>query len=231
MRDHTRVEELQTLEALHALDGAELDELRDLLVAHGPECAGCAALQGELAETAGSLAFALDPVAVSPGMRTAVLDRVAMEAPPSHGRARSWLVAVAVAAALVIGLVVGASVGGDGEQQPTDLLAQALVEPGARLIHLEGTGGDVAMVISSDASRAYVAGTGMDALPEGKVYEVWSITGDTPTSVACLPVSGGTIGGSADADMRSTDVVAVTVEDASCPAAPTTEPILSATLS
>jgi Anti-sigma-K factor rskA, C-terminal len=197
-------------------------------VAHGPDCVDCAGLQAELAETAGSLAFALDPVPVGPSMRTAVLDRVAIEAPPEAGRSRGWLVALAVAAALVAGVVVGANIGGP---EPANPFAALLTEPGAQLIHLEGSGGDVAMAVSADASRAYVAGTGMDPLPQGKVYEVWSIAGDTPTSLACLEVSDGTIGGAVQADMRNTDVLAVTVEDASCPAAPTAKPIMSATIS
>jgi hypothetical protein len=228
MRDHTRIEELLTLETLHALDDREREELRDLLVAHGPDCAECARLQAELAETTGSLPFALDPVPVGPSMRTAVLDRVAVEAPPETSRSRGWLVALAVAAALVAGVVVGANIGGGPE--PANPFAAVLTEPGAQLIHLEGSGGDVAMAVSSDASRGYVAGTGMDPLPAGKVYEVWSIAGDTPTSLACLEVSDGTIGGAVQADMRNTDVLAVTVEDASCPAAPTAKPIMSATI-
>jgi anti-sigma-K factor RskA len=237
MRDHTTIEELLTLESLHALDGGEREELRDLLVAHGPDCAECATLQAELAETAGSLPFALDPVAIAPGMRTAVLDRVAVEAPPARtgrsrgARPRGVLVAVAVAAALVAGVVVGANIRQSGSETTPDGLAALLAEPGAQLVHLEGSGGDVAVAVSGDATRAYVAGTGMDPLPEGKVYEVWSIAGDTPTSVACLQVADGKIGGPVNADMRDTDLVAVTVEDASCPGAPTTKPIMSATLS
>ena len=231
MRDHTQIEELLTLESLHALEDREREELRDLLVAHGPECAECATLETELAETAGSLPFALDPVAFAPALRTAVMDRVAAEARTSRSRTRDALVAVAVAAALVAGVVVGANIRGGGSTPPADGLAAALAEPGAQLIHLEGTGGNVAMVVSGDATRGYVAGTGMDALPTGKVYEVWSIAGDAPTSLACLPVSNGKIGGAVNADLRIADLVAVTVEDASCPCAPTSEPILSATLS
>jgi hypothetical protein len=233
MRDHVRIEELLTLEALYAIDDGERHELDAALAAHGSDCAECHALLVELRETSGLLAFSLDPVPVPEHIEAEAIprvraldDRPAAQAP----RSRTALVALAVAAAVLVAAIVGTNatrqVG-----SPSGDLAAILTEPGARLIHLQGSGGNVAVAVSGDNTQAFVAGTGLAALPDGKVYEVWSIAGDTPTSLACLPVVDGSISGAVHADVTDADVVAVTVEDASCPTAPTTQPILTAPMS
>jgi anti-sigma-K factor RskA len=233
MRDHVRIEELLTLEALDAIDDGERHELDVALTAHGSDCADCLALLAELRQTSGLLAFALDPVHVPEHIeaeairRVRALDeRVSAQAP----RSRTALVALAIAAAVLVAAIVGTNSTRQGGGSSGDLAA-ILAEPGARLIHLQGSGGNVAVAVSGDSTQAFVAGTDLAQLPDGKVYEVWSIAGDTPTSLACLPVVDGSISGAVHGDVTNADVVAVTVEDASCPTAPTTQPILNAQMS
>jgi Anti-sigma-K factor rskA len=233
MRDHTRIEELLTLETLSGLDDVERDELRAALAEHGSGCAECAALRTELTETAGLLPFALDPVQVSPELETAVFERARATGADGEERHRRWsrtlMVATVVVVALVLGVAVGSNLDGNGGNSSE--LAALVAQPGARLVHLQGDAGTVAMAISADSTRAYVTGNDLQPLPDGKVYELWSISGTTPTSLTCLEVVDGSVRGPVTGDMGRADLVAITVEDASCPSAPTTEPILTAPVS
>jgi len=227
MKDHTRIEELLALDALDALDGGDVDELRRELGDHAPACAECAALRAEFAETAGLLAFSLEPEPVRPITPAPALSVVTGDE-PAPGR-RRWpilLAAAAVAAALVIGGIVGANL---ADRSGTSDLAGLLAEPGTRILRFDGSSGAVAMAVSADGSRSYLVGRDLAAPPTDKVYEVWSITGTTPTSIACITPTDGSIDETLQTSLAGADVVAVTVEDASCPSAPTTDPILTAT--
>ena len=229
MKDHTRIEELLALDVLDGLDGDDTDELRRALKDHGPACAECASLRADFAETAGLLAFSLDPEPVRPITPAPALSVVTGDEPPAPGR-RRWpilLAAAAVAAALVIGGIVGANLADRGG---TSDLAALLAEPGTRILRFDGSSGAVAMAVSADGSRSYLVGRDLAAPPADKVYEVWSITGTTPTSIACITPTDGSIDETLQTSLAGADVVAVTVEDASCPSAPTTDPILTATV-
>jgi hypothetical protein len=233
MKDHTRIEEWLALDALGGLDRADTDELRQALDDHGPDCAECAALRTDFAETAGLLAFSLESEAVDPIEPTMLAAVVDDDRPvPTAPRRRSWpilLTAAAVVAALVLGGIAGANLA-NRRGTDTSELAALLAEPGTRVLRFDGSDAAVAMAVSADGSRSYLVGRDLAAPPAGKVYEVWSITGTTPTSVACLTPTDGTIAESVQTSLAGADVVAVTVEDASCPSAPTTDPILTATL-
>ena len=73
-------------------------------------------------------------------------------------------------------------------------------------------------------------GTGLPTPPDGQVYELWTIAGDTPTSLGCVVPSDGHIAQKVQGGFSTADVAAVTVESASCPSAPTTDPVQIATL-
>jgi hypothetical protein len=75
-----------------------------------------------------------------------------------------------------------------------------------------------------------VIGTGLPTPPDGQVYEVWTIAGDTPTSLGCVVPSDGHIAQKVQGAFSTADVAAVTVESAACPSAPTTDPVQIATL-
>jgi anti-sigma factor RsiW len=233
MKDHTRIEELLALDALGGLDGTDTDELRSELDDHGPGCEQCAALRADFAETAGLLPFSLEPEAVRPIEPTALEAVEDDDRPvPVERRRRAWpilLAAAAVAAALVVGGIVGVNLANRGETGNSELAA-LLAEPGTRVVRFDGSSAAVAMAVSADGSRSYLVGRDLAAPPAGKVYEVWSIAGTTPTSVACVTPTNGSIAESLQTELAGANVVAVTIEDASCPSAPTTDPILTATL-
>ena len=65
---------------------------------------------------------------------------------------------------------------------------------------------------------------------EGQVYEIWMIQDGTPVGGGCVRPPDGTIAVSVDADIGTTELMAVTVEDAACPSAPTTAPVMTAEL-
>ena len=238
-RDHSLIEELMAAEALGGLDPQDRDRLERERAAHG-ECEECSRIETTFSETAGRMAFALDPVAVRGGMADEVLESAAQS--PSGGEApsdaaivdlrgrrgrltggRRAIVAVAAAAALLVGSVaLGRSVGGP----PTSIAV-----PGQHVVRFSGAGGELAMAYTPGEAGAVLIGSGFADPGEGKAYEIWAIRDGTPISGGCAVPAGGTLATVVRTPVEPTDVMAVTVESTSCPAAPTTQPILVADLS
>ena len=130
MKDHTRIEELLTLEALGAIDATEREELRAALEEHGSMCGVRCASRGDH-RAAGSLPFAIEPVDVPPELEAAVVERA--RATPQGVPPGGWsvpLIAAGIAAALLLGVVLGANIRGGGSSTP-DELAASLAEPGS----------------------------------------------------------------------------------------------------
>ncbi len=101
----------------------------------------------------------------------------------------------------------------------------------ARVVDLESDTGSVSVAYEPGAPGVLILGSGLPVLDEGKVYEVWMIEGEAPTSGGCLiPAPDGSVAELLDAEPGSADTIAVTVESASCPDAPTTDPIAVAQL-
>jgi hypothetical protein len=75
----------------------------------------------------------------------------------------------------------------------------------------------------------YVLGFGLDRPPGGSVYELWMLDDGAAVPAACFtPSADGAVFELLDAELGSSDAMAVTVEPSSCPDAPTTDPILLA---
>jgi hypothetical protein len=128
-----------------------------------------------------------------------------------------------VAAAIVVfaaGLGVGMLVpGGEG------------VPSGARVVAFQGEGkpGSLAVAYRPGEDGIFLLGTGLGTLPAGRVYEVWMFQEGRPVPATCFRPSGdGSVFEFVDAPLGTTDLMAVTVEPASCPSSPTTEPVLTA---
>ena len=229
MRDHTRIEELLAVRSIGGLDPSDEAELEREMASHGPDCEECRRLRTEYEETAGRLAFALEPVAVREGFADETFERAfgrsaepAGERPGAPARRRAWLrPLVGVAAAIVLfagGVLVGTAVTGEQPSGKTVLTLQSETEPGT-----------LAAAFTPGSSGLYMVGTGLPTLPEGKVYELWLFTGDSPTSAMCAtPSAEGSVFGFADKSLEGVGLLAVTVESADCPSAPTTQPIFSA---
>jgi len=233
-RDHSVIEELMAIDALGGLDGNDLATLERERAAHGADCAECLALERTFAETAGRLAFALDPQPVDEDMLERIL--AAPRTSPAGARPRddlaerrarrpkAWQALVAAAAAIVLLVVVVVtalpSTTGVTEAAPTQ-----------RIVTFSGeTDGTLAMAFTPGQPGAVFWGSGLPDPGPGKVYEIWMIEGDRPVSGGCVSPTDGVIALRVDANIGTTDTMAVTAEPADCPAAPTSPPVLLADL-
>jgi hypothetical protein len=242
-RDHTLIEELLSVDALGGLDEADRALLERERAGHGA-CEDCARLQAEFAEVAGRLGLALVPAEIPATMADDILRAAGAEgatgplvvvpdrsdlaavgpSPAGLGERRrgggSWsrLVAVAAAFALLAGGWFARSVvsGSGGE---------------LRLVRFTGESGTLAVVYEPGTPGAVLFGSDLPDPGAQRVYEIWMIEGDRPpVSGGCVVPEDGTILTQVGADIGSADTMAVTVESASCPTAPTTDPVLTAPL-
>jgi Anti-sigma-K factor rskA len=246
-REHDRIEELLAVRALDALDGGDVATLAAEMAGHGPNCAECRRLEAELNETAAMLAFALDPRPVDASMADRIVaeavtlpeaDRSSSEVGPEPGPAderdevgerrrrlgRGWSALIAAALALV--LVVGvAIIVPAGPTQPVNAnWAQSVVR-------FQGEGGaQLTMAYSPGQTGAVFWGRNLPDPGAGKTLEIWEFEGKTPISAGCVTPADGRVASYEPVDLSSANLMAVTVESADCPAAPTTAPILTAPL-
>ena len=239
-RDHALIEELLAVRSLGGLDGDDAVLLDREMAEHG-DCEGCRRFASEFEETAGRLAFALDPLPATEieAQVDTILRRAAEAGHPSVGTGhvalggthpgprsrpgRAWQVLGAAAAAVVL---VVAAIALLGPSRSTDV--QATISQ--TVVRFTGTGGELAMAYEPGRPGAVFLGSGFDDPGPDQVFEIWMIQGDTPISGGCVSPNDGSIVAFVDADVSGADVMAMTVEPASCPAQPTTTPFLTAPL-
>jgi hypothetical protein len=243
-RDHALIEQLLSVDALGGLDDADRALLNQERARHGA-CKECARLQAGFAEVAGRLGLALDPVDIAatmpddilraagaevtpgsfvviPGGPTVAPDHAGSDLGERRGRAdggfRRGLVAVAAAFALLAGgWVARDAVSGSNAA--------------LRLVQFSGGSGTLAMAYEPRTPGAVLFGSDLPDPGALHVYEIWMIQGDqAPVSGGCVVPEDGTILTYVRANIGSADTMAVTVESASCPTAPTTDPVLTASL-
>jgi Anti-sigma-K factor rskA, C-terminal len=234
-RDHAAIEELLAIRSLAGLDDDDEALLERELASHG-DCEECRRLASEYDETAGRLAFALDPVPVDMGQADEILRRATHPAtqevapPPVAGpidelgarrarRGRSWPALVAAAVAIVL---VASAVALFGPQRSTGVQASTDQE----VVGFTGDAGELAMAYRPGEPGALFVGSGFADPGPDKVYAIWMLQGTTPVSGGCVRPHDGSIVVFVNADLTGTDQMAVTVEPASCPSAPTTSPVL-----
>jgi hypothetical protein len=245
-RDHSLIEQLMAIDALGGLDGDDLATFERERAAHGADCAECKELGRTFAETAGRLGFALDPEPVDEG----ILDRIvaspraetvqdggaAPVASPATAatrddlaerrarRPKAWQALVAAAAVIVLLVVAVATA------LPTST-GVSEAAPTQRIVTFSGeTDGTLAMAFTPGESGAVFWGSGLPDPGPGKVYEIWMIEGDRPVSGGCVTPTDGVVAVRVDANIGTTDTMAVTAEPADCPASPTSDPVLLADL-
>jgi len=242
MRDHERIEELLAAEALGGLDAADERELRTAREEHG-DCAECADLERELHEVAGLLAFSLPPASVDRAMVDHIVGddgavMVLPDAPPvepsddlSVRRARRdgrrsgvWTAVVGVAAAIVAAIVLTTTVA----RGPVEVTR---ADVAGRVVRFEGgVDGSLAMAFTPGERGAVFWGHGLPDPGEGQTYEIWMIDDGTPIAGGCTTPVDGRIALFVDAEIGTTEQMAVTVEPTDCPDAPTSDPVLTADL-
>ena len=228
-RDHALIDEMLAVRALGGLDEGDAALLERELAAHG-DCEECRRLETRHAEVAGMLALALDPRPVSEGMADRILAhahgrREAAETPDEltprrDARLGRWQAAfgVAAAVALMLAVVLATRPGVDP------------VVPGRTMVVFEGSPGELALAYTPGERGVLVWGTALPDPGEGRLYELWLIEDGVPVRGTCLETTEGAVAAYVDADLSSTDLMAVTIESTSCPDAPTTDPILTAEL-
>lgn len=189
-----------------------------------------AALLGELSAT--------EPPA---GLRDAVLDEIAQTRQDrpvlpmsTEGRARaprSWWLAAA-AAVVVLATTLGIVIGRNTVGPPASELAQVLSRSDARVVQLSGDVATGARVVwSSSAGRAVLVASGLEDLPEDRVYELWRLEADGAEPVGLFrPGAQGRVEAAFDVDLRGADGLGVTVEPAGGSETPTLPIVLSGEL-
>jgi hypothetical protein len=76
----------------------------------------------------------------------------------------------------------------------------------------------------------FVVGSGLDQPPTGRAYELWMFRGQTPVSAGCFVPENGDVLHEVNADLSGANAMAVTVESNACPSAPTSQPVMSASI-
>ena len=238
-RNHATIEELLAVRSLGGLDGDDVQLLEHELAAHG-DCEECRDLESGYDETAGRLAFALEPMPVGVDQADAILQRATHPAtqdvapgplsPPAdelearRGRPRrSWPTIAAAAAAIVV-VVSAAAVLGPFRSTGVHATTNQIV------VQFSGEGGELAMAYEPGKPGAVLLGSKFSDPGADKVYEIWMIRGTTAVSGGCVRPHDGSVVAFVNANLTGVDLMAVTVEDGSCPSQPTTTPFLSAPL-
>jgi anti-sigma-K factor RskA len=256
MRDHAAIEELIALRALDGLDPADERELAAQRSDHGASCAECLRLESDYDEVAGRLAFALAPAEIRDGLEDEIVSAARGEhrdrsvaAPGSlaraetrgttareHDRRRFATPMRALAAVVAAVLIVAAGIGGYLLAPRPDTVAEALArtlqQPDTRSVELSGSApGAMKVVYAPGTSDAFVVGSGLEQAPSGKSYELWRFEGQKPVSTGCFsPGANGEILREVNADLSGANAVAITIESAACPAAPTSQPVMTGEL-
>ena len=221
-RDHGLIEELLAGRALGGLEPEDDAALLAAMAAHG-DCEECRRLEAGFEETAGLLAFALDAVPVREELADRVLEGARVAGWAGRRRPQRRAALVAIAAALVVVIAGVATL-----RPRTQPIAGASAAQQVR--RFQGGAGTLAMLYEPGQPGALVWGEDLPSPGAGKTYEIWMITGSAPVSAGCASPTDGELSAFTDADVSRSDLMAVTLEPRSCPPAPTTQPVYTATL-
>jgi anti-sigma-K factor RskA len=230
MRDRAEIEELLALEALGGLEVDDRARLSTVLDERPEDRGEMDELRAQFSDTAAMLGAGFEPTPLSADLEQRTV-AAALALPSSTAPARRWRAALVAVAAAVFLVAVGAIIG-YVTAPPTGFEA-FMDKQGVQLVPFEqgeGGTGTMTLAVAADGRSAYVIGAGIEAPPSGQVYELWTIQGETPTSLGCLVPSDGFVSQPLTGDFHDADVAAMTVESSACPAAPTTSPVQVATL-
>jgi anti-sigma-K factor RskA len=240
MTDHQRWGESAAAYLLGALPDDEVEAFER----HLAECPLCREEVESLAPAAHALPSAVDPVAPPPSLKARIMAEVEREAsllaaagpeadrpaPARRRRRRSWLgmprwAPVAVAAVLLLGVAIGVGVsqlGGSGERTVQGRVLDKARAPNA------------AVEVEVSSSGATLVARGLPAPPSGRVYQIWLKRpghAPEPTSALFTPRRDGTATATVPGSLAGVAQMLVTDEPDGGSRRPTTEPLLSATMS
>ena len=224
---------------IHALSGAyAVDALDDLERAsferHLERCAACREEVASLQVAAAHLAD-IEPVQPPAAMRDRVLAeiRTVRPLPPvvadaaARRRTSRWrplLVAASIVAAVGAGTVIVDQVTGDDSSQTVTAAERVLAAGDAVSVSARMPGGARARVVhSAKEGKAVLVASGMSALPDGKVYELWLQHDDVMVPAGLFENGDGTV--LFEGDPNTAQAAGITIEPAGGSPEPTTAPI------
>lgn len=216
--------------ALDALDAADRARFR----AHLSQCVSCQSELAGFVTTAARLGD-VESLAPPPELRERLMAEVAttrQERPvvvPLQRKSalRRTLPRIAVAAAFLVGAV---GIGGyvterneaDEFRAQSNTITRIVAASDAKTTDKKfDGGGHVRLFASETVGSAYIVAKSLPGLPDGKVYQVWMVKDDTPTSQGVFASSGSMVMD----DLGGADRIAITVEPAGGSKQPTTAPI------
>ena len=154
-------------------------------------------------------------------------------APTWFPRLALGLAAAGVAAAVALAVVTVSTQNRlDTVQAQNQAIAAVLSAPDAQIATgTSSTGGTATVVLSYAEQKMIFTSSGLPALPNAKVYELWLLSTGSARSAGLLPQpTDGKTAPVLAAGLTSADKVGVTVEPAGGTSSPTTTPILVMTL-
>ena len=219
--------------------GALPDDERTRFEVHLESCPACRAEVAELRVAVEALPVSPPPMLPSPALKARIMAEVEREAAllasagqptrsePAARKRRSWglrlpMPALALAcAALIIGLGAGAVLFGGGSDSRTIPFKTA---PSLQQAKADLELGD---------NGAIIVANGLPPTPDGKVYMVWIQRpghAPEPTSALFTPRRDGSATASVTGDMKGVENVIVNTEPVGGSTTPTSDPLLTATL-
>jgi anti-sigma-K factor RskA len=242
---HDEIKDALSALALGALDPAE----RDIVQAHVRECAECQAELAVLGRVVDGIGLEAKPVTPPAALKAKVMARVASTPagskpapatvtpmPPkiissgtgAGGSKVGWAMPLALAASLILA-AAAVFYSFSLRREVADLRTAAKVIQSPDLLNVVVKGQDVASGASGRAlwsrSSGFVfSAQGLPLLPAGRVYQLWTITGKTPTSAGLMkPDANGTafVTMPVSPDAPRPDAFGVTIEPAGGSRAPT----------
>lgn len=217
--------EIHDLTAAYVLDALEPEEEK-AFEEHLRRCESCRDEVARLRLPAAAIAHDAPAAAPPTALRARILEQARRERGNVVPLRPRWAVPAAVAAAVAACAALGLGLWAarlHSDLSRRDALTAVLADPGARRVALAGAPG--ALVVAPDGRAALVADLGRP--PAGKTYELWVIQAGSPRRAGTFSAAGGVL---VDRRVPSGATVAVTVERAGGVDAPTTRPILRATV-
>jgi len=185
--DHERIEELLAGYALLALEGEDANEADRLLSDHVPSCPTCPEMLAGFRAVTGELALTTAP-SPPPDLALARIRRE-MGHEPVRRRRRAVVVALTASVVALVGMVglsiaLGSRASRAEEQRGTALaLLNAMQQPGADPVALEGPVGGMVEVSGPDLERMYLYGQDIPDPAPGNAYQLWLGAGGTFTPI------------------------------------------------
>ena len=244
-------EPYDTFAALHAVGALDGEDLRDFEAHLAGGCARCATLVRQTEQALARAAMAGPPEPPPSDVRERLVRRAAA-ATTGRGRWLAWTIGL-LAAAVAAGALSAAYVAARYEARlgqmarETALAKERLAhtetalreeldllrDPTTRMVELRGqtaAPGAVARLLWTERSGGLLLATRLPPLPPGKVYALWTLTGDAPHAAGVfVPDDGGraTLKVPPEATGEPARVLSVTLEPEGGVAAPTGAVVLA----